>query len=300
MNPRSLRLILNGKAAGNEELREAVATLRAAGHRVEVRVTWEDGDAQRFTREADGADVIVAAGGDGTVNEIVHGLMDLPPDRRPALGIVPLGTANDFATGCGLPPEPASALELCATAEPVPIDVGRANDRWFINAASCGFGAEVTAKTPPDFKRLLGAAAYTLMGPILAINFTPHEGRLILPEGEFSGRSVVAIVGNGRQTGGGKSLTPKALLDDGLLDVLVISEIPATGLLQAARELQALEPNGDYIFYRQVPWAEFRPVSPMPVNLDGEPVSFDHVRYEAVPRAIRLIVPRDCPMLVAT
>lgn len=297
MNPRSLRLILNGKSAGDEVLRETVTKLRDAGHRIEVRVTWETGDAQRYVTEVEGIDAVIAAGGDGTVNEVVHGLMELPTERRPAFGVVPLGTANDFASGCGIPLEVPAALALCATGAVVPIDVGKANDRWFINAASSGFGAEVTANTPPELKRLLGGAAYTLTGSVLAINFQPHEGRLILPDGEFTGRSVVAIVGNGRQTGGGKSVTPKAVLNDGLLDVLVIREIPPTALIQAVKELQALEHNGEYVFYRQVPWAEFHPTEPLPINLDGEPVSFDRVRYEAVPGALRFIAPPDCPEL---
>jgi lipid kinase YegS len=293
-------LIINGKAAGNGELREGVAALREAGHRVEVRVTWERGDARRWSAEADQAEVIVAVGGDGTLNEVVHGLLDRPVARRPAIGIVPLGTANDFASGCGIPRDPQDAFELCATGAAVPIDVGRANDHWFINAASSGFGAEVTANTPSELKRLLGGAAYTLMGAILAINFKPAQGRLVLPDGELRGSSVVAIIGNGRQAGGGQRVAPKALINDGLLDVLVIREIPAAGLLQAVRELQALEHDGEYIFYRQTPWAEFHPDHPVPINLDGEPVSFDSVRYEAVSGALQFIAPPDCPQLTSS
>lgn len=297
MTPRRLRLILNGKAASSEELRESINALRHTGHRVEVRVTWEPGDARHHAATADGIDVVVAAGGDGTINEVVHGLMDWPDETRPALGVIPLGTANDFARGCAIPLEIPAALDLCAKGTPRPIDVGKANDRWFINAASSGFGAEVTANTPTELKRLLGGAAYTLMGPLLATSFEPHEGRLVLPEGEFQNRSVVTIVSNGRQAGGGKPVAPKALLNDGLLDILVISEIPATGLLQAMKELQTPENDGEYIFYRQVPWAEFHPTVPLAVNLDGEPACFGHVRYEAVPGAIRLIAPADCPEL---
>jgi lipid kinase YegS len=255
-------LIINGKAAGNEKLREGVTRLRDAGHRVEVRVTWEGGDARRWASEADRAEVTVAVGGDGTVNEVVHGLLDRPPASRPVFGIVPMGTANDFASGCGIPDDPREALELCATGDAVPIDVGRANDLWFINAASSGFGAEVTANTPPELKQLLGGAAYALMGAILAINFKPTQGRLVLPDGELRGSSVVAIACNGRQTGGGNQIAPKAFINDGLLDILVIREIPATGLVQAARELQALDYDGEYIFYRQTPWASFIPIMP--------------------------------------
>jgi YegS/Rv2252/BmrU family lipid kinase len=223
--------------------------------------------------------------------------MTLPTDARPALAVIPLGTANDFARGCGIPRDPSQALALCVAGDPVAVDVGRANNRWFINAASSGFGATVTATTPPELKRLLGGAAYTLMAAILATNFRPHEGCLVLPNQEVTGPDVVAIVGNGRQTGGGKQVAPRAYLDDGLLDVLVVREIPASKLLNAVRELQALSPEGRYISYWQVPWANFEAARPVPVNLDGEPTEFTQVRYEATPGAVRLIVPPDCPMI---
>jgi lipid kinase YegS len=291
-------LILNGKVAGNDDLRAAVARQRAAGHRIEVRLTWETGDAQRFVSEAGEVDLVIAAGGDGTLNEVLHGLMDLSEAVRPILGIVPLGTANDFATGCGIPRDPAKALALCLKGEGVPIDVGKANDHWFINAASSGFGAEITAITSPELKRLLGPAAYTLMGAILAINIHHYQGRLILPGREITSSSPVAIVGNGRQTGGGVQVAPRACIDDGLLDVLVVRQISPTALLAAARELQRLPPDGEYISYWQTPWLEVHPEEAIPVNLDGEPLRFSTVRYEAIRKAIQLIVPPNCQLLL--
>ena len=292
-----VRLILNGKVAGNDVLRAAVVRQRTAGHRIEVRVTWEKGDARRFVSEAGNVDLLIAAGGDGTLNEVLHGLMDLSEAVRPILGIVPLGTANDFATACGIPRDSTKALALCLKGEGVPIDVGKANDQWFINAASSGFGAEITATTSPELKRLLGPAAYTLMGAILAINLQHYHGRLILPDREITGSGPVAIVGNGRQTGGGMQVAPRACIDDGLLDVLVVRQIPPMALLAAARELQQLPPDGEYISYWQTPWLEVNPEEAIPVNLDGEPLRFSTVRYEAVPKAIQLIVPPNCQLL---
>src|SRR6267143_1871345 len=296
---RKVHLILNGKAAGNDALRVAIVKQREVGHRIDVRVTWEKGDARGFASVAEEVDLLIAAGGDGTLNEVVHGLMDLSIDGRPALGVVPLGTANDFATGCGIPPEPEKALALCMDGEALPTDVGKANDRWFLNVASVGFGAEVTATTSPELKRLLGSAAYTVMGAILAINVHQYHGRLILPDREITGSGPVAIVGNGRQTGGSFQVAPRAHIDDGLLDVLLVRHIPATAALTAARELQQLSSNGEYISYWQTPWAEVHAKEEIPVNLDGEPVRFASVRYEAVPSAIRLIVPPHCPLLSA-
>ena len=292
-----VRLILNGKVTANEGLRAAVARQRAAGHQIEVRVTWENGDARRFVSEARKGDLIIAAGGDGTLNEVVHGLMDLSEFERPNLGVVPLGTANDFAAGCGIPRDPAKALALCTKGEAVPVDVGKANDHWFINAASSGFGAEITAITSPELKRLLGPAAYTVMGAILAINLHHYQGRLMLPGREITGSGPVAIVGNGRQTGGGIQVAPRASIDDGLLDVLVVRQVPPTALLTAARELQQLPADGEYISYWQTPWLEVHSEKAIPVNLDGEPLRFSRVRYEAAPKAIQLIVPPNCQLL---
>jgi diacylglycerol kinase family enzyme len=181
--------------------------------------------------------------------------------------------------------------------EGVPIDVGKVNDHWFINAASSGFGAEITATTSPELKRLLGPAAYTVMGAILAINLHHYQGRLVLPGREITGSGPIAIVGNGRQTGGGIQVAPRALIDDGLLDVLVVRQISPTALLTAARELQQLQPDGAYISYWQTPWLEVHSEEAIPVNLDGEPVRFSTVRYEAVPKAIQLIVPPNCRLL---
>jgi lipid kinase YegS len=297
---RKVQLILNGKVAGNDALRAAIVRQREAGHRIEVRVTREKGDARQFVSEAGEVDVLIAAGGDGTLNEVVHGLMDLSIVARPVLGVVPLGTANDFAIGCGLPGDPEKALALCMEGQAVLIDVGKANDHWFLNVASVGFGAEVTATTSPELKRLLGPVAYTVMGAILAINVHQYHGRLTLPDREITGSGPMAIVGNGRQTGGGVQVAPRACIDDGLLDVLVVRHIPPTALLTAARELQQLSPDGEYISYWQTPWVEVYPEEAIPVNLDGEPVEFSSVRYEAVARAIQLIVPPNCPLLSAT
>ena len=118
------------------------------------------------------------------------------------------------------------------------------------------------------------------MGAILAMNVHHYRGTLTLPDREITGSGPAAIVGNGRQAGGGLQVTPRARVDDGLLDVLAVRDIPALALLTAARELQELSPDGEYINYWQTPWAEVHTEETIPVNLDGEPVQFSSVRYE--------------------
>src|SRR4051812_32914717 len=117
--PRSIRVIAHGKAAHDEALRAAVLALRDRGHAVDVRVTWEAGDAVRFARETvrDGVEAVAAAGGDGTLHEVLQGLLADGAPGTTALGVIPLGTANDFARACGIPVgDPATALEIIAQA----------------------------------------------------------------------------------------------------------------------------------------------------------------------------------------
>ncbi len=174
--PASL-LILNGKGANEPQLREAVNLLRDEGIDIHVRVTWEKGDAARFIDEALQLNVetVIAGGGDGTINEVATALVER--GGKMALGILPLGTANDFATSVGIPQDLASALKLAIVGRDVPIDIARVNDKTgFINMATGGFGTRIThrnaGKTQGRARRCLlfnprsDAHGYTEAGPL--------------------------------------------------------------------------------------------------------------------------------------
>ena len=120
--------------------------MRAKGHVVRPRVTWERGDGAMFAREAieAGADTIVACGGDGTVNEVLNGI----EGTTVALGIIPAGTANDFARQVGIPTDPSAAMDIVLKRKPVIIDTAAMNGRRFLNVSSGGVGAEVRPKHP--------------------------------------------------------------------------------------------------------------------------------------------------------
>lgn len=296
----NIRIILNGKKAGIENVRRAIFSARDQGD-VQVRVTWEGGDAERLVKEAvsEGSERLVASGGDGSVNEIVNALMRVPADRRPELAILPLGTANDFATGCGIPVEPERTLSLAQSGASRAVDCARANDRFFMNVASGGFGAQVTSSTPVALKNFLGGGAYTLAGLVQAINFVPFEGRVALPGETVESEVIVGAVCNGRQAGGGQQLAPEAMIDDGLLDLVALNRFPVAALKQVIEELTNQETNGTFVRRYRVPWAEWSSSDVMPINLDGEPISEKNVRFEVVPGAIRLVVPADCPLVSA-
>ena len=293
-----IRIILNGKKAGLEPVRQAIFTARGQGE-VQVRVTWEGGDAERLVKEAanEGCRRLVAGGGDGSVNEMVNAMMQIPADERPEMAVLPLGTANDFATACGIPAEPLAALALAQRGDARPVDCARANDNYFMNVASGGFGAQVTTNTPVALKNFLGGGAYTLSGLVQALNFKPFPGQMILPNETGSAEVVVGAVCNGRQAGGGQPLAPAALIDDGLLDIVGLNMFPAGAVSDVVAELMAQEASGVYVTRRRVPWAEWSSDQIMPINLDGEPIAERKVRFEAVPGAIKLVLAADCPML---
>lgn len=301
-----MRLIINGKSAGDPALRSAVGQLRESGHQLDVRVTWEGGDAARYAAEAtrDGIDVVIAGGGDGTVNEVVGGVLSTEEQEQlnTAIAVVPYGTANDFAAGCGIPiGDPLAALKLAAAGAAVPIDVGRANDSYFVNVASGGFGAEVTVNTPPDLKKALGGAAYSLMGVVTAAKATPHPGRATLPDGTSqSGDVLVMTAANGRQCGGGQQVAPRAYLNDGLLDFLIVHDIDIQSFGQVLRELMTLgDESNELVSYLQLPTLKLEFDDPFQVNLDGEPVRTNVYEFSVIPKAIRFVLPPEAPLLAS-
>ena len=294
-----VRLIINGKKAGRSDVRAAVQAVRATGINVEVRVTWERGDGGRLVAEAarDGVPRVIAAGGDGSVNEIVNGVMAVPVESRPEMGLMPLGTANDFATACGGPQEPLAALRLAATGVARPIDLGRCNDVYYANVASGGFGAAVTTETPVELKNFVGGGAYTIMGIVKALNFLPYACSIRTPAGEMAGDIVLGAICNGRQAGGGQPLAPDAMLDDGMLDIVALRTFPPSAVAQLVSEILAGNGDGDYVARMRVPWLEVLAPAPIPVNLDGEPMTGTGFRFACVPSCCRMVLPADCPCL---
>jgi len=294
-----IRIILNGKKVDDEDIRYAVSLLREEGHEIEVRVTWEYGDARRMVVEAsrDSVDRVVIAGGDGSLNEAVNGLMSLPKEMRPSLAILPFGTANDFATACEIPFCPLEALRLAQEGRAVPVDIVKANERYFINVASSGFGAQIVADTPTSLKNFLGGGAYTLSAVVRALNYVSHQGRLVADGIDMEGKSLAGLVCNGRQAGGGQILAPYAYIDDGLLDIVVILEFPIADLGQVIAEMLDYTHSGTYVKRFQKAWVESIPYQKRSVNLDGEPYEADTIRFEVIPGEIMLILPKECPTL---
>ncbi len=291
-------LILNGNAAGRDDVRAAVLAWRARGVTLDVRVTWECGDAARHVEEALAArvDTVIAGGGDGTLNEVCAALAARPEsaDELPAIAVLPLGTANDFATAAGLMSEPEAAFEAIATNPIAPIDLLRieADGRvcWSVNVATGGFGTRITVETDPALKKLLGKAAYLLTGLTRFDSVRAAFGRLHGPAFDWQGDFLVLALGNARLAGGGQPLAPEAFIDDGLLD-LTILPTPAEGELGAA--IGAFLTQGkqaliDAAVRVRLPWLDIECPDGLMLNLDGEPVEAQRFRVDVVPRRLRM------------
>ncbi len=301
------RLILNGKSAGNDELRDAVRHWRERGVQLEVRVTWEEGDAERYVAEAidHGVDVIVAAGGDGTLSAVAETLAhrDESADALPSLALVPMGTANDFATSANLPTEPEAALALIGQTTAHAIDLLRVDadgtSWWCANLASGGFGTQVTVETDAGLKKMLGGLAYVITGIAKLGRIEPITARLHGPDFAWEGGFIALGIGNGRQAGGGQQLCPQALIDDGLLDVTVVPELEGEvastlGQMLTGGKEAALERVATRV---RLPWLQLESAQPLTLNLDGEPVQARRLRIDCVAGRVRMHLPADCPLL---
>ena len=274
--------IIHGSRAEMPEVRHLVSWVRDKGHHVEPRVTWEKGDASRFADEAAsrGVDAVVALGGDGTVNEVVNGLSghDVP------LGIIPLGTANDFARQAGIPLDADHAMDIILRRNPVRIDTGEVNGRRYLNASVGGVGAEATAETPAESKEALGLLAYAITGVRKLAGLTPRAMRFRGPGVELDTECLVFAVGNSRATGGGTEVTPRACLSDGLLDVCIVEAMGRTEFVSLGLRVRKGEHLGeDGVHYFQLPRLTIDSDEPITVNVDGEPAEEKHLEYRVRP-----------------
>ena len=290
-----IRIILHGKAASDTRLRTAVSALREDGQTVEVRVTWEPGDAVRLTGEAVAeagrgkVNCIVAGGGDGTINEVFATAHAAGLPDGCSLGMIPLGTANDFAHSAGVPTgDIAAALRIAASAPLRWIDVGLLNGRLFVNLVSGGFGSRVTVETDPKLKQRLGGLAYGITGIAHFAELSENQGLFRANGFSWQGHFLALAIGNGRQAGGGIPLCPDALIDDGLLDLTILPAMDHAARLDAFSHLLRGSASGirTKLITTRSPWVEYESMHDLNVNLDGEPTVLKRFRVECRPRAL--------------
>ena len=213
----------SGKGRIRNKLLSVLDIFAKRGYRVETYVTQEALDARRkaITRGRS-ADLIVCSGGDGTLNEVVSGMMELK--RLPVLGYIPAGSTNDYAASLGLPRRIENAARLAAEGKASPVDVGKfGDDRYFVYIAAFGAFTEVSYLTPQDKKNLLGHQAYMLEAVKSLMDIRGRQMKITWEEGELEGEFLFGMVTNTPSVGGFKGLVSRDVaLDDGWFEALFI------------------------------------------------------------------------------
>ena len=257
------------------------------GNHVALRRTSKSGEARSLARQAvsQGYRHIVVAGGDGTINDVVNGIAG----STATLGILPVGTMNVFATELGLPKGIKECWEVIRAGATRVIDLPRAADHAFVQMAGVGFDAQALKETSWDAKRNLGPLSYVITAAQVAARKPPAlqvESGGVTREGSF------VLIGNGRYYGGPFPVFPKACLDDGLLDVLVLKNV---GHLDLIRYLQGVL-FGTHVDMQDVEYFQAESLTvtsgeEVPVEVDGEVIGNVPVTFQCARQALRVLVP---------
>lgn len=298
------------------------ARLREAGP-VDVVLTVGPGDATEAARRAveEGYERIVSAGGDGTLNETLNGIASVDGGLEAVtLGIIPIGTGNDFATTMGIPKEAeaAAALLIDSAAAPSPVDVWRLNDRCFVNVSGGGFIAEVSDAVDTRLKSIAGKLAYIIGGVQVIWSYDALKARVTFPRGamcvpelgasadpaagsverieDFEADDLYAFAAcNAPLIGGGHVIGPLARVDDGLLDLCVIRASSLTDFLAVLRQV----PGGDHVQDARVSYVRAPAIAlhfdrRIKINTDGQVLESDSATYSLAGR-VRVLAPPQSP-----
>lgn len=281
-------LIILNPAARSEKARSTWKEIQKFS-RATTRLTSAPGDARALAAWAveNGFRAVVAAGGDGTINEVVNGLAG----SEVTLGVLPVGTMNVFAAELGLPGDLKAAWQIVREGHTRKVDLARANDQYFIQLAGVGLDAQALQATTWESKRSLGPLSYVLSAAQIAAQVPPRllvESEGVEREGSF------VLVGNGRYYGTKLAFFKDAKVDDGKLDVLIFKNL---GYLDIARYvgtiLMGIHTEQKDVEYFQTKRAVVRCDRPVPVEVDGEVATESPVTFRISSRKLRVFVPQE-------
>ena len=234
---------------------------------------------------------MVVAGGDGTINAAASGIIatGLP------LGVLPLGTANDFARSIDLPRDVEAAARIIADGFTHKVDVGQVNGHFFCNVASVGLAADLAKNLTTDRKRRFGRLSYAMTAGNVLLRATPFHATLMIADRRITVRTLQIAVGNGRFYGGGNVVAPHAQIDAGSLDLYSLEFAQVWRMALMIPSFQ----SGGHGAMREVRTArgarfEVSTRHPRPVNADGELVTQTPATFTQMPTALTVFVPETC------
>lgn len=283
-----------GRGRGQQRAAEVQQALQAAGIHYESVVSEDRGHAIELARRAAlaGWELIVAAGGDGTINEVVNGLMLAEAEgARSRLGVMPIGSGNDLAGALGIPLDLRQAAARLAQGQTRRIDLGRINGRWFDNNAGLGFEARINVEAH-RITRLRGQPQYLLAVFRAMASYAMPVVDIYMDDGERLGKQILMLsVGNSRRNGGGFLVNPYAVLDDGLLDLCIVDAIPRLEILRLLPKAMKGTHDGEpAVELTRSTRLVVESADPLPVHADGEMLWEDAHRVEVVVEPARLDV----------
>lgn len=269
------RIIYNptsGRELFKKHLPEVLQKFEQAGYETSCHATTCEGDAIQAAKAASerGFDLIVAAGGDGTINEVVNGIAEL--QNRPQLAVIPVGTTNDFARAIGIPLNNVTqAVEAILQGQPKKIDIGRVNDQYFINIAGGGRLTELTYEVPSKLKTMVGQLAYYLKGMEMLPSLRPVEVEIEYDGKLFQGEIMLFLVSLTNSVGGFEKLAPDSSLNDGMFDLLILKKANLAEFIRVATlAIRGEHINDEHIIYTKANRVKVTNKDKMQLNLDGE------------------------------
>lgn len=273
------RIIYNptaGREILTKNMLDILRILEKAGYETSTYATTpEPHSARNEARRAAlaGFDLLVAAGGDGTINEVVNGIADL--ERRPKVGIIPAGTTNDYARALKIPrSDLLAAAEVIAAGHVIPMDIGQANNQYFVNIAAGGYLTDLTYEVPAKLKTIFGYLAYLVKGAEKLPSVRPIHMRVEYEGGIYDGSASMFFVAMTNSTGGFEMLDPNIVLGDGKFSLFILKTANIFEILQI---IAAVLNGGKHLNHPQVLYAktsfvkvESKDNQRLMINLDGE------------------------------
>ncbi|WP_282156033.1 diacylglycerol kinase [Cytobacillus gottheilii] len=291
------RIIYNptsGREIFKKHLAEVLQKLENAGYETSCHATTGEGDATKAARLAVERrfDLIVAAGGDGTINEVVNGIAE--QEFIPKLGILPTGTTNDFARALHIPRDIEAAADIIAKGDSIPVDIGRINDKYFINIAGGGRITELTYEVPSKLKTMIGQLAYYLKGIEMIPSIRSTEVSIEYDGKLFEGEAMLFLVGLTNSVGGFEKLAPNASINDGLFSLLILKKTNLADFIRIATlALRGEHVNDPHVIYTQANRIKVHSTEKVQLNLDGEFGGLLPAEFVNLYRHLEVLVPID-------
>jgi diacylglycerol kinase (ATP) len=262
-----------------------------------VRVTQHAGEAEILARAAirAGSDYVIAVGGDGTLNEVINGIATSRRARQVCVGVVPVGTANDFARSIGLIGDVEANIDTLLAKKTTVIDLVRMTSgrrRYFVNVSAGGFSSVMNEKLTSEIKAAWGPLAYLRSAAAALPELQAYRTTMIFDDVEELVIDLYnVVVANGQFAGGGLPIALQANLSDGLLDVVLVPKRPAAEMaLLAAQMLLGKHISSDAVIFRRAKKVSVQSRPGMWFNADGELVGNEPAVFQIVPRALDFVV----------